>query len=99
MHLYWRDFHKGLQAGESIFRSFASPRYKGHCPLTLLRTLAHIAKISFFHRRAILEIELTTSTSTSTQSSDSPIASASTNLTFFTTSTPDLNLTLDDNNP
>ena len=55
--------------------------------------------MSFFHRKAILEIELTTSTSTSTQSSDSPIASASTNLTFFTTSTPDLNLTLDDNNP
>ena len=73
--------------------------YKGPCPLTSSLWLAHIAKISLFHRKAILEIELTTPTSTSTQSSDSPIVSASTNSTFSTTSTPDLNLNLDDTNP
>ena len=33
MHLYWRDFHKGLQAGESIFRSIIAK----DCLLTLVK--------------------------------------------------------------
>lgn len=57
-----------------------------------------LPKYFFFHRKAVLEIKLTTSTSTSTPPSDSPIASASTNSTFSTT-TPDLNLNLNDTNP
>ena len=105
MHLYWRDFHKGLQAGESIFRSLAITRCYNLIQRTLpshiiTLTCTHCQNIFFFHRKAVLEIELTTSTSTSTPPSDSPIASASTNSTFSTTtSTPDLNLNLNDTNP
>ena len=105
MHLYWRDFHKGLQAGESIFRSLAITRCYNLIQRTfpshiITLTSTHCQNIFFFHRKAVLEIELTTSTSTSTPPSDSPIASASTKSTFSTTtSTPDLNLNLNDTNP
>ena len=103
MHLYWRDFHNGLQAGKSIFRSFAIPRCynltQGTLPSHIFTLTCILCQNVFFHRKALLEIELTTPTSTSTQSSDSPIASASTNSTFSTTSTPDLSLIFDDTNP
>ena len=80
LHLYWRDFHEGLGAGRSIFRSLTfwlSPSF---------------SSVSF--RKATLEIELnstssspSTPVSTSLSVSTSTLTSASP-ITTTTTTTP-----------